>query len=199
MTYLCFVLHCERVCYLWFDDLCFSLPLSNWLNKQGSYLALAIPNKVQQQRPESLTVTLTWHTCKYKVHKLHQWYILTRGCTSGGVYLRMYLWWSLLEDVPLVEFTWGCTSGGVYLRMYIWWSLLEDVPLVGFTWGCTSGGVYLMYLWWSLLEDVPLVGFTWGCTSGGVYLRMYLWWGLLDRTRPRALVQNHHTRELISA
>ena len=92
-----------------------------------------------------------------------------RYINSGGVYLRMYLWWSLLEDVPLVEFTWGCTSGGVYLRMYLWWSLHEDVPLVGFTWGCTSGGVYLrMYRWWSLLEDVLLVEFTWGCTCGGV-------------------------------
>ena len=28
-----------------------------------------------QQRPESPTVTLTWHTCKYKVHELHQRYI----------------------------------------------------------------------------------------------------------------------------
>ena len=27
-----------------------------------------------QQRPESPTVTLTWHVCKYKVHKLHQRY-----------------------------------------------------------------------------------------------------------------------------
>ena len=30
----------------------------------------------QQQRPESPTVTLTCHRCKYKVHKLHQRYIL---------------------------------------------------------------------------------------------------------------------------
>ena len=30
-----------------------------------------------QQRPESPTVALTWHTCKYKGHKLHQRYILT--------------------------------------------------------------------------------------------------------------------------
>ena len=36
-----------------------------------------------QQRPESPTVTLTWHACKCKVHKLHQRYILLRGlCTS---------------------------------------------------------------------------------------------------------------------
>ena len=25
-----------------------------------------------QQRPESPTVTLTWHACKYKVHKFNQ-------------------------------------------------------------------------------------------------------------------------------
>ena len=30
--------------------------------------------QVQQQRPQSPTVTLTWHVCKYKVHKLHQRY-----------------------------------------------------------------------------------------------------------------------------
>ena len=28
--------------------------------------------QVQQQRPKSPTVTLTWHACKYKVHKLHR-------------------------------------------------------------------------------------------------------------------------------
>ena len=33
--------------------------------------------QLQQQRPESLTVTLTWHKCKYKVHTLDQSYILT--------------------------------------------------------------------------------------------------------------------------
>ena len=34
-------------------------------------------------------ITLTWHACKYKVHKLHQMDILRyiRGCTSGGVYV----------------------------------------------------------------------------------------------------------------
>ena len=29
-----------------------------------------------QQRPESPMVNLTWHACKYNVHKLHQRYIL---------------------------------------------------------------------------------------------------------------------------
>ena len=30
----------------------------------------------KQQKPELPTVTLIWHACKYKVHKLHQRYIL---------------------------------------------------------------------------------------------------------------------------
>ena len=32
--------------------------------------------QVKQQRPESPMVTLTWYAYKYKVHKLHQRYIL---------------------------------------------------------------------------------------------------------------------------
>ena len=28
--------------------------------------------QAHQQRPESPTVTLTWHACEYKVHKLHR-------------------------------------------------------------------------------------------------------------------------------
>ena len=36
----------------------------------------------QQQRSEPSTITLTWHACKCKVHKLHQRYILVRSfCT----------------------------------------------------------------------------------------------------------------------
>ena len=33
--------------------------------------------KLARPRPESPTVTLTWHACKYKVYKLYQKYILT--------------------------------------------------------------------------------------------------------------------------
>ena len=32
--------------------------------------------QAQQQRPESPTVTLTWHASKHEVRKLHQRYIL---------------------------------------------------------------------------------------------------------------------------
>ena len=41
------------------------------VNQRSKYIT-----QVQQQRPESPTVTLTWHACKYKVHKLR--YILSR-------------------------------------------------------------------------------------------------------------------------
>ena len=42
--------------------------------------------RVQQQRPESPTITLTWHAWKYKVHKLHQRYTLRmyRNYTLAG-------------------------------------------------------------------------------------------------------------------
>ena len=45
--------------------------------------------QVRQQKPGSPTVTLTWHACKYKAHKLLQRYILK---------LRY------IEDVLLVQF-----------------------------------------------------------------------------------------------
>ena len=56
----------------------------------NSKLALELRKDVTQtqQKPESPTVTLTWHACKYKVHKLYQRYIP---------------WW-YIEDVPVVEF-----------------------------------------------------------------------------------------------
>ena len=34
--------------------------------------------RTQQQRPESPTVTLTLHASQYKVHKIHQRYILQK-------------------------------------------------------------------------------------------------------------------------
>ena len=65
-----------------------------------------------QQRPESPTVTLTWHASQAKVHKLHQsptvtltWhasqakvhklqqsYTLHPRCTSGGLYVQCIDW-----------------------------------------------------------------------------------------------------------
>ena len=56
--------------------------------------------QAQQQRPESPTVTLTWHVCKYKTYyKLRQRFILK--CTSDGIYVPCII---AHMDVPLVEF-----------------------------------------------------------------------------------------------
>ena len=55
----------KRLILFWF-----SFQLVNWRSKYVT--------QVQQQRPESPTVTLTWHTCKYKVHQLHQRYFLEK-------------------------------------------------------------------------------------------------------------------------
>ena len=41
------------------------------VNQRSKYVT-----QIQQQRSESLSITLTWHACKYEVHKLHQRYIL---------------------------------------------------------------------------------------------------------------------------
>ena len=48
-----------------------------------------------QQRPASPTVTLTWHASKYKVHKLHQRYILKSGDSDDGNCVRFALFMSL--------------------------------------------------------------------------------------------------------
>ena len=55
-----------------------------------SHLALKRSHTSTTTKTWAAYVTLTWHACKYKVHKLHQRCIL---CTS---------------DVPLVEFLYAC-------------------------------------------------------------------------------------------
>ena len=42
-------------------------------------------HKHDNKRPESPTVTLAWHACKCKVHKLHQRYILWHFLTVKGM------------------------------------------------------------------------------------------------------------------
>ena len=46
------------------------------LTNKGDVQRSKYATQAQQQRPESSTVTHTWHACKYKVHKLHQRYTL---------------------------------------------------------------------------------------------------------------------------
>ena len=50
-------------------------------HKGVNYLSKYV-TQVQQRRSESPTVTLTWHACKYKVHKLHQRYNLKQIISS---------------------------------------------------------------------------------------------------------------------
>ena len=59
------------------------------INTKGVNYRSKYVTQVQQQRPESPSVTLTWHACKHKVHILHHRYMLvySRGCISGGVYV----------------------------------------------------------------------------------------------------------------
>jgi len=44
------------------------------MQNQHTRELVSAQNTQVQQRPKSPTVTLTWHVCKYKVHKLHQRY-----------------------------------------------------------------------------------------------------------------------------
>ena len=96
-------------------------------------------------------VTLTWHVCKYKVHKLHQRYILI---------LRMYLWWSLLT------LTWHVCKYKVHklhqryiliLRMYLWRSfctLYLHVCQVSYCRWLRSLLLYLCYVFQALINSL---------------------------------------------
>ena len=46
------------------------------INTQGRISARQTITQTPQQRPETPVLTLNWHASKYKVHKLHQRYIL---------------------------------------------------------------------------------------------------------------------------
>ena len=120
------------------------------------------------ERHHTETTTKTRVTCsKYKVHKLHQRYILTcqLGCTTGGVYIPCI--YSLHTLYLLTK----CTSGVVYVpqaELY----LLHQRYILTCQSGCTSCGVYIPCIY-SRVVYVPCV-----CTSGRVVFtqRMYLWW-----------------------
>ena len=60
------------------------------VHEQGRFVVYKSA-ETEQQRPESATVTLTWHASKYKVHKLpinirYPGLNCTRG-TSSGVFV----------------------------------------------------------------------------------------------------------------
>ena len=86
----------------------------HWQNiKIKRELISAQTTPTRQQRPESPTITLTWHASKCMVQP-HQRYILTRECESNTRY---------------INFTrgGGCTSDGVYVPSVY---SHENVPLV---------------------------------------------------------------------
>ena len=65
------------------------------VNQRSKYVT-----QVVQQRLELPTVTLTWHACKYNVHKLHQRYILKekskeKSSEKNRLFEKeLYLWWT---------------------------------------------------------------------------------------------------------
>ena len=73
------------ICYTCLKNFNLKLNEANSARAESTHKGVNLRSKsvtqVQQQRPDSPTVTLTWHACKYKVHKLHHRCII--------------LWWSL--------------------------------------------------------------------------------------------------------
>ena len=60
-------------------------PAHRGVNQRSNYATQV------QQRPKSTTVALTWHACKYKVHKLHQRYILQQVHSVRYIAASRYL------------------------------------------------------------------------------------------------------------
>ena len=60
------------------------LQIRNTSTKTRLAIGSKYVTQAQLQRPEPPTVPLTWHAaeCKYKVHNLHQRYILNKGCSQ---------------------------------------------------------------------------------------------------------------------
>ena len=52
---------------------------------QNQHVRELISARNKQHKHNDKDLILTWHACKYKVHKLHQRYM--GGCTSDGVYV----------------------------------------------------------------------------------------------------------------
>ena len=70
----------KRVPFQWRNQFCHNqhtreLISARNMQHKHNYKDLKYVTQTQQQRPESPAVTLTWHACKHKVHKVHQKYI----------------------------------------------------------------------------------------------------------------------------
>ena len=60
-------------------------------------------SQTQQQRPESPMVTFAWHVSKYKVHKLHQRYILSFFWTDWHLKNQLNVCWPFTHFIHLLE------------------------------------------------------------------------------------------------
>ena len=77
-----------------FSSVSLSSSLSAESTHRGVNQCLKYVIQVQRQRPESPMVTLTWHVCKYKVHKLHRGTPSKRWLTPFWVDSARVLWTS---------------------------------------------------------------------------------------------------------
>ena len=91
---------------------------------KGVKWCLKYITQIQQQRPKSPTVTLTWHACKHKVQKLHLRYILLDYGNKWCVYLcvracvRVCV--CVCGGVGGVHCVCMCVCVNVYVHIYIY-------------------------------------------------------------------------------
>ena len=103
-------------------------------NQRSKYVT-----RIQRQRPESPTVTLTWHACKYKVHKLHQRYSsifstwtlswCRKSLPLDSRILAMYLIQMPSERTFIVPFTqrfWSNFIASDIRHLKVQWQCRED-------------------------------------------------------------------------
>ena len=85
-----------------------------------------------QQRPESPTVTLTWHASQAKVHKLHQSTTVTLTWHASQAKVHK------LHQLPTVTLTWHASQANVHKHQKRY--TLHP--------RCTSGGLYVLCIYW---------------------------------------------------
>ena len=144
-------------------------------HKGVNWRSIYITQFIQQQRPEPPTVTLTWHACKYKVHKLHQRYILKKSKRSldkihahGAPSMEVSLidWWSIIAWLMiayialfsallsrLIALACGSTWVTSFIARFCFVFVFEYPPkwctynagMAGATWNCSRLGASPVY------------------------------------------------------
>ena len=105
-----------------------------------------------QERPESPTVTLTWHASQAKVHKLllSPTVTLTWHACQANVHK--------LHQSPTVTLTWHVSQAKVHK--------LHQSPTVTLTWHASQAKVHILQQRCNLHPQ---------CTSGGLYVLCIYW------------------------